>query len=119
MHLVGDGFVWATNILARIASGSNEVFLFSRWGIWVFTTEATESYRARVLAHRLHLDGRQHVKMGWDGLVEIPDRTWMSWVWGARTRAARLRSSGNDHEKITAKALLFTPKLYAGAYHGS
>ena len=35
MHLVGDGFVWATNILARIASGSNEVFLFSRWGIWV------------------------------------------------------------------------------------
>ena len=34
MHLVGDGFVWATNILARIASGSNEVFLSSRWGIW-------------------------------------------------------------------------------------
>ena len=23
------------NILARIASGSNEVFLLSRWGIWV------------------------------------------------------------------------------------
>ena len=35
MHLVGDDFVWATNILARIASGSNEVFLFSSWGIWV------------------------------------------------------------------------------------
>ena len=35
MHLVGDGFVWATNISARIASGSNEVFLFPRWGIWV------------------------------------------------------------------------------------
>ena len=32
MHLVGDGFVWATNILARIASGSNEVFLFPKVG---------------------------------------------------------------------------------------
>ena len=37
MHLVGDSFVWATNILARIASGSNEVFLLYRWGIWART----------------------------------------------------------------------------------
>ena len=34
MHLVGDGFVWVTNLLARIIAGSNEVFLLLRWGIW-------------------------------------------------------------------------------------
>ena len=33
MHLVGDGLSVQQNILARIASGSNEVFLLSRWGI--------------------------------------------------------------------------------------
>ena len=33
MHLVGDGFVWVTNLLARIIAGSNEVFLLFRWGI--------------------------------------------------------------------------------------
>ena len=35
MHLVGDGLSVQQNILPRIASGSNEVFLLSRWGIWV------------------------------------------------------------------------------------
>ena len=34
MHLVGDGLSVQQNILPRIASGSNEVFLLSRWGIW-------------------------------------------------------------------------------------
>ena len=33
MHLVGDGLSVQQNILPRIASGSNEVFLLSRWGI--------------------------------------------------------------------------------------
>ena len=35
MHLVGDGLSVQQNILPRIASGSNEVFLLSRWGILV------------------------------------------------------------------------------------
>ena len=37
MHLVGDGLSVQQNILPRIASGSYEVFLLSRWGIWVYT----------------------------------------------------------------------------------
>ena len=34
MHLVGDRFSLARNILARFTAGANEVFLLSRWGIW-------------------------------------------------------------------------------------
>ena len=34
MHLVGDRFSLPRNILAPFTAGSNEVFLFSRWGIW-------------------------------------------------------------------------------------
>ena len=34
MHLVGDGFVCPTTILAPFTAGSNEVFLLLRWGIW-------------------------------------------------------------------------------------
>ena len=37
MHLVGDGFASSRNILARFASGSNEVFPLSRWGIWDYS----------------------------------------------------------------------------------
>ena len=35
MHLVGDRFAVARNILARYTAGSNEVSLFSSWGIKV------------------------------------------------------------------------------------
>ena len=35
MHLVGDRFSLPRNILAPFTAGSNEVFFFSRWGIWV------------------------------------------------------------------------------------
>ena len=34
MHLVGDRFSLPRNILAPFTAGSNEVSLFSRWGIW-------------------------------------------------------------------------------------
>ncbi len=34
MHLVGDRFSLPRNILAPFTAGSNEVFFFSRWGIW-------------------------------------------------------------------------------------
>ena len=43
MHLVGDRFAVARNILARYTAGSNEVSLFSSWGIAnTHTTETTE-----------------------------------------------------------------------------
>ena len=50
MHLVGDGLSVQQNILPRIASGSNEVFLLSRWGIWV--SLAMDEQVARAAAAR-------------------------------------------------------------------
>ena len=40
MHLVGDRFSLPRNILASFTAGSNEVFFFSRRGIWAYEREA-------------------------------------------------------------------------------
>ncbi len=60
MHLVGDGLSVQQNILPRIASGSNEVFLLSRWGIW--------GLQVGVVSSHGHEDG--HVTV-WDKLPEV------------------------------------------------
>ena len=55
MHLVGDRFSLPRNILAPFTAGSNEVFFFSRRGIWVYGYCAGLASSRRI-AQRLHED---------------------------------------------------------------
>ena len=75
MHLVGDGLSVQQNILPRIASGSNEVFLLSRWGIWAAVSVGLvdgrvlldlsyeEDYRAEVDFNIVMTDQREFVEV--------------------------------------------------------
>ena len=77
MHLVGDGSVSSTTILARITAGSNEVFLLLRWGIWVqhrLLPLLRQSVYSRLAgyedtndAERLAQDPAMRVIVGWQG----------------------------------------------------
>ena len=83
MHLVGDGLSVQQNILARIASGSNEVFLLSRWGILVIMPSlpntimkyATESPEGTLLCPSalLHIGSRAAVDQALSRLARKGD----------------------------------------------